>query len=83
MGASFEVETAPVLARPIDGVGKGREAVTSDMDLPPLANADEVHGNLVIMTDAAGLSGVASACEAPAFAPLISRVLTSRSYSLC
>ncbi|KAL7554994.1 hypothetical protein ACHAWF_018582 [Thalassiosira exigua] len=74
-GANFEVETAPVLARPIDGVGKrpkkeegdaesgggASSTPTSDMELPPLENADEVAGNMVIMTDAAGLSGVAMA----------------------
>ena len=72
MGASFEVETAPILARPIDGVGdKGRnkddvESSPTDSDfdmmkLPKLDNADDVMGNMVIMTDDAGLSGVAMA----------------------
>ncbi|KAL9191476.1 hypothetical protein ACHAXT_001182 [Thalassiosira profunda] len=64
MGASFEVETAPVLASPIDGVGKGRDGTgdeVDDLQLPPLDNAADVEGNMVIMTDAAGLSGVAMA----------------------
>ena len=58
----------PVLASPIDGVGsqrntKGGENVEppSDLELPKLTNANEVEGNMVIMTDAAGLSGVAMA----------------------
>ena len=59
-GANFEVETAPVLASPIDGVGKGNKDVP-DMELPKLLNADDIEGNMVIMTDAAGLSGVALA----------------------
>ncbi|KAL3769680.1 hypothetical protein ACHAW5_010261 [Stephanodiscus triporus] len=66
MGASFEVETSPVLARPIDGVGKRGDGdvgavVFDQMKLPRLDNADEVSGNMVIMTDDAGLSGVAMA----------------------
>lgn len=66
-GASFEVETAPVLARPINGVGNRLSRDDPDaashtmMTLPPLDNADAVLGNMVIMTDAAGLSGVAMA----------------------
>ena len=58
----------PVLASPIDGVGsqrntKGGENVEppSDLELPKLTNANYVEGNMVIMTDAAGLSGVAMA----------------------
>ena len=70
MGASFEVETAPVLARPIDGVGdrmKNKndggdgDIILDQMTLPALDNADDVMGNMVIMTDDAGLSGVAMA----------------------
>jgi len=60
-GASFEVETAPVLANPIDGVGSRKTDGTKDMEMPELLNADEVEGNMLIMTDAAGLSGVAMA----------------------
>ena len=62
-GANFEVETAPVLASPIDGVGKKKttDDDIKDLELPKLDNADEVEGNMVIMTDAAGLSGVAMA----------------------
>ena len=66
MGASFEVETAPVLARPIDGLGErknkdGGDPILDQMALPPLDNAGDVMGNMVIMTDDAGLSGVAMA----------------------
>eukprot|EP00584_Thalassiosira_punctigera_P020251 CAMPEP_0172550238 /NCGR_PEP_ID=MMETSP1067-20121228/27283_1 /TAXON_ID=265564 ORGANISM="Thalassiosira punctigera, Strain Tpunct2005C2" /NCGR_SAMPLE_ID=MMETSP1067 /ASSEMBLY_ACC=CAM_ASM_000444 /LENGTH=523 /DNA_ID=CAMNT_0013337753 /DNA_START=33 /DNA_END=1604 /DNA_ORIENTATION=- len=65
-GANFEVETAPVLASPIDGVGKKKttddgSSTPNDLELPKLLNADAVEGNMVIMTDAAGLSGVAMA----------------------
>ena len=62
------METAPVLANPIDGVGAARKGTKedeqeppNDMELPKLNNADQVEGNMVIMTDAAGLSGVAMA----------------------
>lgn len=55
------METAPVLANPIDGVGKKNTEDLIDMELPKLDNADQVEGNMVIMTDAAGLSGVALA----------------------
>eukprot|EP00569_Conticribra_weissflogii_P005486 CAMPEP_0171341030 /NCGR_PEP_ID=MMETSP0878-20121228/8921_1 /TAXON_ID=67004 /ORGANISM="Thalassiosira weissflogii, Strain CCMP1336" /LENGTH=527 /DNA_ID=CAMNT_0011843157 /DNA_START=67 /DNA_END=1650 /DNA_ORIENTATION=- len=66
-GANFEVETSPVLANPIDGVGRKRkndDESLSDFDKEypgKLKNADEVEGNMVIMTDAAGLSGVTMA----------------------
>jgi len=50
-----------VLARPIDGVGKKNTEGIKDLELPKLDNADQVAGNMVIMTDAAGLSGVALA----------------------
>lgn len=68
MGASFEVETAPVLANPIDGVGNKLKSDDPDvnvskmmMQLPKLDNADATLGNMIIMTDSAGLSGVAMA----------------------
>ena len=68
MGASFEVETAPVLANPIDGVGNRLKLDDNNMDvsskmmqLPRLDNSDAALGNMVIMTDSAGLSGVAMA----------------------
>ena len=68
MGASFEVETAPVLARPINGVGDRKNedggndpTIFDQMTLPALDNAADVMGNMVIMTDDAGLSGVAMA----------------------
>lgn len=61
-GANFEVETAPVLANPIDGIGnKNIVDINNLLELPKLDNADEVSGNMVIMTDSAGLSGVAMA----------------------
>ena len=67
-GANFEVETAPVLANPIDGVGRWKKSnddeTLSDFDREypgKLKNAADVEGNMVIMTDAAGLSGVTMA----------------------
>lgn len=60
-GANFEVETSPVLASPIDGVGTKDISTLSLLELPKLDNADDVSGNMVIMTDSAGLSGVAMA----------------------
>ena len=69
-GANFEVETGVVLADPIDGVGKRskndeeQDVSLSDFerDYPgKLKNSDQVYGNMLIMTDAAGLSGVTMA----------------------
>lgn len=63
-GANFVVETAPVLANPIDGVGRWKKnddesLSTFERDYPgKLLNAADVEGNMVIMTDAAKLSGV-------------------------
>ena len=67
-GAFFEVEARPVLASPIDGDvdqlftkdGSGGGNGDSGVDLSKLKlkNTDEVEGNLVVMTNAAGLSGV-------------------------
>lgn len=55
--ALFEVETMPVLASPINGV-----MFTEEEESPvirALDNADEVEGNVVVMTNAGGLlSGV-------------------------
>ena len=70
-GASFEVETAVVLANPIDGVGRWKsnnsDETLSDFEREypgKLKNAADVEGNMLIMTDAAGLSGVTMArCE--------------------
>lgn len=59
-----------MLADPIDGVGKGRsnskdgDESLSDFEKNypgKLDNADDVEGNMLIMTDAAGLSGVTMA----------------------
>uniref|UniRef100_A0A7S4K5L6 Prolyl 4-hydroxylase alpha subunit domain-containing protein n=1 Tax=Odontella aurita TaxID=265563 RepID=A0A7S4K5L6_9STRA len=53
-GAFFEVEAAPVLADPIDGVGEKTEA-----EYPgPLKNSDEIHGNMAVITNHADLSPV-------------------------
>ena len=72
-GASFEVETGVVLADPIDGLGsrKSRDGNNNDYDdglsefqrygSAKLNNADGAEGKMLIMTDAAGLSGVTMA----------------------
>lgn len=62
MGASFEVEAAPVLADPMDGY----TGIADDNDEPSkkkkvLKNAKDVHGNMCVMTNSAGMSGVAMA----------------------
>ena len=51
VGAYFEVEAMPILADPIDGNIPGEGGGV-------LRNADEVEGNLVVMTNSAGLTGV-------------------------
>eukprot|EP00563_Minutocellus_polymorphus_P003113 CAMPEP_0181045242 /NCGR_PEP_ID=MMETSP1070-20121207/13700_1 /TAXON_ID=265543 /ORGANISM="Minutocellus polymorphus, Strain NH13" /LENGTH=543 /DNA_ID=CAMNT_0023123751 /DNA_START=5 /DNA_END=1636 /DNA_ORIENTATION=+ len=61
-GAFFEVEAMPVLADPVDGnVDKlftKDGADDADLTTLKLKNTDEVEGNMVVMTNAAGLSGV-------------------------
>ena len=72
-GAFFKVETGIVLANPINDVGrKGRKRMgydsgngnNNDSDnewgggLLPLDNADEVAGNVVVMTNDADLTGI-------------------------
>mmetsp|Transcript_9917 Transcript_9917/g.15272 ORF Transcript_9917/g.15272 Transcript_9917/m.15272 type:complete len:503 (+) Transcript_9917:170-1678(+) len=51
--ALLEVECQPVLASPMNGAGRSEEE-----PLEVLANADNVHGNMVVMTNNGGLSGV-------------------------
>ena len=60
-GATFEVETTPILAKPIDGLGSKLKSDAEDDYPGKLDNADEVDGNMVIMTDVAGFSGVTMA----------------------
>lgn len=69
-GANFEVETGVVLADPVDGVGKRNKSHDeADLSLSEfersypgkLVNSESVEGNMVIMTDSAGLSGVTMA----------------------
>ena len=63
LGAFFEVEAAPILAVPIDG--KGGVTLTNDVENVPypgvLDNAEDVAGNMVVMTNVAGMSGVTMA----------------------
>jgi len=65
--AYFEVETTPILARPVDGVGSTKETEfvdDGDYGVPypgPLDNKDDVYGNMLVMTNHAGLSGVTMA----------------------
>ena len=59
--ALLEVEAAPVLASPVNGLSESdKEALKAGepLKLPPLDNEDEVVGNLVVMTNAGGLTGV-------------------------
>jgi len=70
-GAFFEVETAPILANPLNAVRSpagpeypNRPMVDADSAVPypgPLVNSEEVEGNMVVMTNDNGLSGVAMA----------------------
>jgi hypothetical protein len=55
--ALLEVECMPVLATPVNGAMRmDRESTTNE--IKALQNADEVHGNIVVMTNNGGLSGV-------------------------
>uniref|UniRef100_A0A6U3UZ66 Fe2OG dioxygenase domain-containing protein n=3 Tax=Ditylum brightwellii TaxID=49249 RepID=A0A6U3UZ66_9STRA len=69
-GAFFEVEASPILADPVAGVSSdvmekiqrhnnGEEYYK--FEPAPLNNAEDVHGNMVVMTNTAGLSGVTMA----------------------
>jgi hypothetical protein len=71
LGAYFEVETTPILADPVDGVGgDGRNSMTigeedddDEQEVPllypiPLKNKQQVKGNMLVMTNSAHLSGV-------------------------
>lgn len=62
LGAFFEVETTPVLGMPINGRGNKpnlmEQQEEQDLSIPfappypgPLDNAEEVHGNMVILTN--------------------------------
>lgn len=54
--ALLEVETMPVLADPVDGVGdlmNDEPFKTSPAGIRLLDNADELHGNVAVMTDVA------------------------------
>ena len=57
LGAFFEVEGNPILADPIDGN-------ILDIENGALNNADDIAGNLVVMTNNAGLSGIEMATVA-------------------
>jgi hypothetical protein len=64
--ALLEVECMPVLASPLNGVGHrtNTDEEGNEVDghpILPLDNADEVHGNMVVMTNNGGLSGVGMA----------------------
>jgi hypothetical protein len=58
--ALLEVECMPILASPLNGVGDRRSEDSEESDEIPiraLDNADDVHGNMVVMTNNGGLSG--------------------------
>jgi PA domain len=61
--ALLEVECMPILANPMNGVNKDAARSEEEGDSTPtllqkLQNAEEVHGNIVVMTNNGGLSGV-------------------------
>lgn len=70
MGASFEVETSPILADPIDGytnlMSDDTENIVDDHEETQdekgprriLNNAASIHGNMCVMTNSAGMTGV-------------------------
>jgi hypothetical protein len=59
--ALLEVECMPVLAVPINGVGNRKTEEDQEIPILALDNADDVHGNMVVMTNNAGLSDVGMA----------------------
>lgn len=56
--ALLEVECMPVLASPVNGAVTSRRNEDGSAVLKPLSNAEEVDGNIVVMTNNGGLSGV-------------------------
>lgn len=56
--ALLEVEARPVLASPVNGEWDGEDDQEGSGGVRPLENADEVHGNMVVMTNTADFSGV-------------------------
>jgi len=59
--AFFEVETIPILADPVDGVGAYKNDDQKETESPLerlLDNSEEVLGSMLVMTNEAGLSGV-------------------------
>jgi hypothetical protein len=61
--ALLEVEAQPVLASPVNGLWDDEDVEYNDEEEPvkkirALANADEVHGNMVVMTNTGEFSGV-------------------------
>ena len=66
--ALLEVECMPILANPLNGVHKDDEVDEEDggenknsLKIRKLNNSEEVHGNIVVMTNNGGLSGVTMA----------------------
>lgn len=57
--ALLEVECMPVLASPLNGVGdrKSEDESSTEIPIAALDNADDIHGNMVVMTNNGGLSG--------------------------
>ena len=57
--ALLEVECMPILASPLNGVGdRERDPETEAWPIRALDNADDVHGNMVVMTNNGALTGV-------------------------
>ncbi|CAJ1942644.1 unnamed protein product [Cylindrotheca closterium] len=59
--ALLEVECMPILASPLNGVGNREEDEEGNLPIQELDNADDVRGNMVVMTDNGGLSAVGMA----------------------
>ena len=56
--ALLEVECMPILASPVNGAAGSSRNADGSVVVEALKNADEVHGNIVVMTNNGGLSGV-------------------------
>jgi len=56
--ALLEVECMPILASPLNGVGDREEDEDGNYPIQALDNADDVHGNMVVMTNNGNISAV-------------------------
>jgi hypothetical protein len=56
--ALLEVECMPILATPVNGAMRRDRDIANGNEIKALQNAEEVHGNIVVMTNNGGLTGV-------------------------